>query len=511
MKKVYIYRFFVFIVALLAISKVIYVKGFLLDQAFIDSSLKLYDNQATFTLYDRYAILRATTLIIYFTLGVAFFKFSSYLNKKSQQWALLLSIPIFSIFVGALLTFYNQELSDYYAIIQTGKPIDSYHFSRFLQSTLRNSIIGFYFFSAATFFSTLEHVFLRDSMWLKRLNAFSGTFWFVSITSLFLLIEAFIYFVSNVKSANNLASSLLSIISLSVLLTVLVTLTISFLTTNSKNYKETLVNQASKISLLVISLFGTIALTESFALDMHWEVAIIIFSSGLPTYLGLLATVLIIAYLIFWLNIGNVKGRIFRNEKMESLSSQLSLLKSQINPHFLFNSLNTVYGLALEEESPKSAEGVQKLSEMMRFMLQENTADKIPLTREIKYIHDYIDFQRLRIADKENINLEIDLNEGCEGQIAPMLLIPMIENAFKHGIRMSEPSWIKVSLSCGQNEVQLSVENSMHPKTGQKSEESGIGLENVRKRLEILYPEKHLFQVFENTESFEANIKVTLS
>lgn len=192
-------------------------------------------------------------------------------------------------------------------------------------------------------------------------------------------------------------------------------------------------------------------------------------------------------------------------------SSELEFLKSQINPHFLFNSLNTVYGLALGEESPKAAEGVQKLSEMMRFMLQENTADKIPLERELKYIHDYIDFQRLRIADKENINLDIEIAEGCKGQIAPMLLIPMIENAFKHGISMKEPSWIKVALTCSQNEVALHVENSMHPKKNLKSEESGIGLENVRKRLEILYPEKHLFQIFESTDRFEANIKVTIS
>lgn len=197
--------------------------------------------------------------------------------------------------------------------------------------------------------------------------------------------------------------------------------------------------------------------------------------------------------------------------ELERKGSELSLLKSQINPHFLFNSLNTVYGLALEEESPKAAEGVQKLSEMMRFMLQENTADKIPLEREIKYIHDYIDFQRLRITDKENVDLDIEIMENCTGQIAPMLLIPMIENAFKHGISLQAPSWIKVVLAFDQNEVSLNVQNSMHPKVNRKSEESGIGLENVRKRLDILYPQQHIFQLFENDDSFEANIKVTLS
>ena len=198
-------------------------------------------------------------------------------------------------------------------------------------------------------------------------------------------------------------------------------------------------------------------------------------------------------------------------KKIQVQSSELSFLKSQINPHFLFNSLNTVYGLALEEQSPKTAEGVQKLSEMMRFMLQENKTDKIPLEREIKYIHDYIDFQRLRISEKENISLDINIPEGCEGQIAPMLLIPMIENAFKHGISMQEPSWIKVNLTYHKNEVQLTVKNSMHPKDNHKADESGIGLGNVSKRLGIIYPQKHLFKLFENESSFEANVKVILS
>lgn len=199
-------------------------------------------------------------------------------------------------------------------------------------------------------------------------------------------------------------------------------------------------------------------------------------------------------------------------KKVEKQDSELSLLKSQINPHFLFNSLNTVYGLALEEESPKTADGVQKLSAMMRFMLQENTSDEIPLSREINYIHDYIDFQRLRIADNKNIALDIEVDaDQCRDKIAPMLLIPMIENAFKHGISMNAASWIKIRIGCHQREVSLQIQNSMHPKSKGHIEESGIGLDNVRKRLEILYPEKHIFRLIETKEHFEADIKVTLS
>ncbi len=209
--------------------------------------------------------------------------------------------------------------------------------------------------------------------------------------------------------------------------------------------------------------------------------------------------------------------RKFRSKRQELIlensksKSELSLLKSQINPHFLFNSLNTVYGLALNEESPKTAHAVQQLSEMMRFMLHENHAEKIPLQKEIDYLRNYIELQTLRISQKDHFQLEVDVAEGCQGEITPMVLIPFVENAFKHGVSFQKPSWVKIKLTCNAEEVHLNVQNSVHkhaedPEKGK----SGIGLENVRKRLGILYPEKHLFQIYETEDSFEANIKITL-
>ncbi len=196
---------------------------------------------------------------------------------------------------------------------------------------------------------------------------------------------------------------------------------------------------------------------------------------------------------------------------LSTAKSELSFLKSQINPHFLFNSLNSIYGIALAEKSPKTADGVQKLSEMMRFMLKENTQEKISLNKEIEYIHNYIDLQSLRLDTNKHVQLNVSIDQPCDGQISPMLLIPMIENAFKHGVSIDKPSFIDISLACNESEVSLKVKNSNHHKAKTEAEESGIGLENVRKRLELLYPEKHLFQLYENAENFEAFIKIELA
>lgn len=207
---------------------------------------------------------------------------------------------------------------------------------------------------------------------------------------------------------------------------------------------------------------------------------------------------------------------IFENHLRQKLSlntykSELSNLKSQINPHFLFNSLNSLYGLALEESSPKTSTGIQKLSEMMRFMLRENVEDKIEISREFEYVENYIELQKLRVDGNEKVRLEYEIDKACEGKITPMLIIPFIENAFKHGVSAHHNSWIEIKLSCSKEAIHLNVKNSNHNKSKSTEEESGIGLENVRQRLALLYPDKHLFQLFENEESFEANLKIELN
>lgn len=194
-------------------------------------------------------------------------------------------------------------------------------------------------------------------------------------------------------------------------------------------------------------------------------------------------------------------------------SANLSFLRSQINPHFLFNALNTLYGAALMENAEKTSDGIQKLGDMMRFMLHENQMDKIPLSREIDYLRNYLDLQMLRFNNEANLVVEIKLtDEICEGSISPMLLIPYVENAFKHGISTKSKSWIKINLRCLQGSVHLDVVNSIHPKkqTEDPRDESGIGLENVKSRLVHFYPQKHNLTIVANDTEHFVHLSVQL-
>ena len=196
-------------------------------------------------------------------------------------------------------------------------------------------------------------------------------------------------------------------------------------------------------------------------------------------------------------------------------NASFDFLRSQINPHFLFNALNTLYANALMEKADKTSDGIQKLGDMMRFMLHENQLPRIPLSREIDYLRNYLDLQMLRFGSQENLEIELQINESqCKGEIAPMLLIPFVENAFKHGISAKEKSWIRLNLRCLAGSVHLDLVNSVHPDkpAGENSrEESGIGLENVKKRLELLYPQQHQLNIIANDSDFFVHLSVQLA
>lgn len=191
----------------------------------------------------------------------------------------------------------------------------------------------------------------------------------------------------------------------------------------------------------------------------------------------------------------------------------LNFLKSQINPHFLFNALNTLYGTALQEQAERTSEGIQKLGDMMRFMLQENLEDKILLSRDVEYLKNYIDLQKLRTSISTDVVIETQIEEQLNDlKIAPMLLIPFVENAFKHGISLQYPSHIKITLQTSSNTLYFDVHNSIHLKPVNDPEklESGIGLNNVKQRLVLQYPEKHELIIRENAKEFFIHLTLQL-
>ncbi|HEX8019909.1 sensor histidine kinase [Mucilaginibacter sp.] len=194
-------------------------------------------------------------------------------------------------------------------------------------------------------------------------------------------------------------------------------------------------------------------------------------------------------------------------------TADLDFLRSQINPHFLFNALNTLYGTALQENSERTAEGIQRLGDMMRFMLQENMQEKILLVREIDYLNNYIALQKLRTQTSPDISIVLQIEDHVNAlQIAPMLLIPFIENAFKHGISLREPSHINISLQTKENTLYFDVHNSIHPKIANDTEKynNGVGLENVKQRLVLLYPNKHELVIRESAKDFFIHLTIQL-
>ncbi len=212
---------------------------------------------------------------------------------------------------------------------------------------------------------------------------------------------------------------------------------------------------------------------------------------------------------VSWYLFNQRKDRILQLRGVEKALVQtkadLQLLRSQINPHFLFNALNTLYGTALRENASDAAAGIQKLGDMMRFMLHDNHLDAIPLEREVEYLQNYIDLQKLRIQTQPDIQITHDIQtERCPLSIAPMLLIPFVENAFKHGISLRNPSWIRIALACEEGVIRFTVSNSVHPHQPGDPEQqhSGIGLQNVRERLALVYPGKHSLQITDDGQEF---------
>jgi two-component system, LytTR family, sensor kinase len=201
-------------------------------------------------------------------------------------------------------------------------------------------------------------------------------------------------------------------------------------------------------------------------------------------------------------------------EELGKSSAKLDFLRSQINPHFLFNALNTLYGTAIQENAERTSEGIQRLGDMMRFMLQENMQEKISLSREIEYLNNYILLQKLRTDGIPTVKINTRIEENVHlVQIAPMLLIPFVENAFKHGISFRETSDIRISLDIHGKSLNFDVSNSVHQKNGNDPEKdkSGIGLENVKERLKLLYPGKHELIIRETGKEFFVHLTLSVN
>ncbi len=191
----------------------------------------------------------------------------------------------------------------------------------------------------------------------------------------------------------------------------------------------------------------------------------------------------------------------------EKAETELSFLKSQINPHFLFNSLNSVYFL-IHKDNADAREALHKFSEMLRYQLYEMNGDKIPVEREITYLKDYVDLQHLRKDEKYQV--QFNCTADVKGfLIEPLLLIPFVENAFKHISHNSDNSnFVKMDISRNNGALLFTVENSREPGQKQNGKRVGIGLANVKRRLELLYPGRHELNIEETDKIFSVKLNL---
>jgi LytS/YehU family sensor histidine kinase len=203
-----------------------------------------------------------------------------------------------------------------------------------------------------------------------------------------------------------------------------------------------------------------------------------------------------------------IRNRWQQSEK-EKLTAELSYLKAQINPHFLFNSLNSIYSLALQK-ADSAPEAVQKLSSMMRYVLTDANNDFVPLQKELDHIRYYIELQRLRFGKDLPLNCTITGDEKNK-KIAPLILISFIENAFKYGINAEEDAEIKIEINVYEKSLGLFVSNNMVTVNVSEEEKSGIGLDNTKSRLGLVYPDAYELDIKETAKQYIVNLSIKLN
>lgn len=207
--------------------------------------------------------------------------------------------------------------------------------------------------------------------------------------------------------------------------------------------------------------------------------------------------------------IGDWRQKQVQNESLikARAEAELKLLKGQLHPHFLFNTLNNIYSLALLQ-SEQTADSILKLTDLLDYLVYKAGKQEVLLSREVELLENYLELEKLRYGDKLELETEFKLDSGQQ-KIAPLMLLPFVENCFKHG-RAGKDKKFKVSikLQSTQEKLNFHVENTKKEKSKHDERSGGVGLENIFKRLELLYPHKHLLEVDDTGEVFRVKLEI---
>ena len=222
-----------------------------------------------------------------------------------------------------------------------------------------------------------------------------------------------------------------------------------------------------------------------------------VLTSGMFVFLSI-----VLKFSIDWF----LNERIQRDLENQRLSAELAFLKSQINPHFLFNSLNSIYSLAYQR-SDNTPDAILKLSEIMRYMLYESNDNKVALEKELHYLQNYIDLQKIRFGSNAFIDFKIEGEVGNQ-RIVPLLLIAFIENAFKHGVANDRESAIQLLIRVDEQHLYFFIRNKKH--NNNRDASGGIGLSNVKRRLDLLYPRKYNLEIRDEIDTYTCELSLVL-
>jgi sensor histidine kinase YesM len=230
------------------------------------------------------------------------------------------------------------------------------------------------------------------------------------------------------------------------------------------------------------------------------------YGSNFPYYLGH-SLFKFLSVFIFSLMI-KINNKLKQAEK-DKLNAELSFLKAQVNPHFLFNTLNSIYSLAITEKAKETSAGIIKLSGMMRYISSATEKDMVVLSKELNYITNYIELQKKRFG--HTVKITYSINGDAEGkEIVPLILISFVENAFKHGINSEEDSVIEIHIHIKDTTLELNVFNNKVNVLHEEELASGLGIVNTKNRLQLVYPDKHTLKIENTVKFFSVHLKLIL-
>jgi sensor histidine kinase YesM len=262
------------------------------------------------------------------------------------------------------------------------------------------------------------------------------------------------------------------------------------------------------VILITLRLAVGFYLIDGFSGEAHYMYSTRFIVQVVATNLFIVIFLGMIRFAVDWFEF-EAKQKSVENER---LTAELNFLKAQINPHFLFNTLNNLYYLAYTQ-SANTTEVIAKLSQMMRYMIYDSNHQLVPLSKEIEYMENYISLERLRLNDQIPIKFNIEGGNPQDILIAPLIFITFLENAFKHGVSNNHPkAWVNISIEILGNECIYRVENSKIPfKKPEADEKSGIGLQNVKRRLALSYPDRHTLKVEDLPDRYAVQLNILLS